>query len=121
MNSASGNGFVPPDHRVVRPRADAVVVEILGEHDLASRDTIQRLFLELVADNELVVVDVSEAAFVDSTFINALVKARKFAEEKGSQLRVQLGTAPIVRKVFELSDLLDYLECANDREEALGS
>ena len=113
------DGYVPAAHRVVHPRTGAVVVEVLGEHDLATRDSIQDLFFKLVEHNDLLVVDVSEATFIDSSFLNALVKTHRHADQLGNRMRVQIGTAPIVHKVLEISDLTDYLDCVSDRDEAL--
>jgi anti-anti-sigma factor len=117
--AVNGNGFMPPSHRVVHPRPGSVVVEILGDNDLASHDTIQDLFLKMVEANRLVVVDVSEATFIDSSFLRALVAANKRADEVGSHLRLQVGTALIVRTALEISGLMEYLDCSHDRQEAL--
>lgn len=113
------NHSVGPSHRIVHPRARVVVVEIVGEHDLASRASINDLFSKLIRQNDLLVVDVSEAEFVDSSFLHALVNAHKHAKNLKKRMRVQLGTAPIVHKAFEISGLTEYLECFSDREEAL--
>jgi anti-sigma B factor antagonist len=110
---------VPPTHRIVRGGPDQVVVEIIGEHDLASRDTIRDLFLELVETNHLLVVDVSEATFIDSSFLGVLLNANKRAEELGSSFRLQVGTAPIVHRVLEISGTIERIACAHDRAEAL--
>jgi len=106
-------------HRLVRPSPGTVVVEIIGEHDLATHDTIHDLFLKLVESNRLLVVDVTEATFIDSSFLRALVDASKHAEAVGSRLRLQVGTAQIVQTVLEVSGLVDYLDCVDNREEAL--
>jgi len=111
----------PPEHRVHQPRDGAVVVELLGEHDLATRDKTDTLLTELVDDNDLVVVDVSEASYIDSSILATMVRAHRRAEERGVNLRVQLGSAAIVRKLFEVSDLTSYLEVVRDREQALRS
>jgi len=116
----SDNGCIgAPEHRVCRPRDGAVVVELLGEHDLATRDKTDALLSELVDNNDLVVVDVSEASFIDSSILQSMVRAHRRAQERGSRLRVQLGSAAIVQKLFEISDLTNYLDVAHGREEAL--
>jgi anti-anti-sigma factor len=114
-----GNVYVPGCHVIVHVGGGTVVVEIIGEHDLASHDPIRDLFLSLLESNSLLVVDVSKATFVDSSFLRALVIAHKHAEQVGSRLRLQLGTAPGVRRVLEISELTDYLDCVHDRDEAL--
>ena len=76
------------DLEVLRPRPGVAVVECKGEHDLTSRDEIGRLFSALVAGNKLVVVDVSEATFIDSSFIHNLLKANRLAVEQGARFRL---------------------------------
>ena len=66
-------------------------------------------------------VDVSEATFIDSSFLRALVIANKHAVELGSHLRLRVGTATIVRQVLEISGLSEYLDCTHDLDEACGS
>jgi anti-anti-sigma factor len=107
-------------HRLVHPRPGVVVVEMIGEHDLATIRTVDKLFLQLVEQNELLVIDLSYATFIDSTFISAMVKARKHADGLGSRLRVQLGANPIPTRALEITDLIVYLDCVQDRHEALG-
>jgi anti-anti-sigma factor len=109
------------DIQVLHPRPGAVVVEVLGEHDLATKTETWELLSSLVDANELVVVDVTEAQFIDSSFINNLINADSAARARGSQFTLQLGTARIVRSAFEHSGILMVLDHASTREEALDS
>jgi anti-anti-sigma regulatory factor len=68
-----------PDIGVLRPRPGVVVVECKGEHDLSTSDALEQLFTALVSENDLVVVDVSQAEFVDSSFVHNLVKADRLS------------------------------------------
>jgi anti-anti-sigma factor len=123
LNAVSANDpsdeLVRPDHRILHPRPGRAIVEIVGEHDLASRDTIQQLFLELVATNELVVIDISEATFIDSSFISAVIQAHKYAQERRTRLRLQLGTNQTILKVIELTRLAEHIDCVHSRDDAL--
>jgi anti-anti-sigma factor len=107
------------DITVVRPRPGAVVVECKGEHDLTTQNEVGELLASLVAENGLVVVDVSEAEFVDSSFLHNLVTAHRASRERGSRVLLQFGTALIVRRAFEISGILELLEHVATREEAL--
>ncbi len=107
------------DVQVERPRAGAAVVVFTGEHDLSTSEPVEALLGSLIEENELVVADFSEAEFVDSSTIFALVKSHRAAGEQGRTFRLQLGTAPIVEKAFELSGMLQVLDCSPTREEAL--
>ncbi len=109
------------DIEVFYARAGAVVVECTGEHDMTSREETDRLLGLLVSQNELVVVDVSGARFIDSSFVNNVLKADRLAREVDRRLRLQIGDTPIVRRVLEISGVLDRLDCVASREEALRS
>jgi len=107
------------DIRVERPSPDAAVVEFTGEHDLAEADRIQSLFEALIEQNAVVVADFSEARFVDSSVLRTLVRAHLAAQSRGSSFRLQLGTATVVERAFELSGILGHLSCWESRAEAL--
>jgi anti-sigma B factor antagonist len=104
---------------VERPTRGTAVVTFTGEHDLATRDDLSALLDSLVEENDLVVTDFSQAQFVDSTTMFVLVNADAAARARGRKLRLQLGTAAIVRAAFELSGLTKRLDCVHSREEAL--
>lgn len=107
------------DVLVERPAPSKAVVTFSGEHDLAARDAVERLLHSLVEENDLVVADFSEATFIDSTMMHVLVTADTAARQRGARFRLQLGTAAIVERAFELSGLLQRLDSAHTREEAL--
>jgi anti-anti-sigma factor len=107
------------DVNVVRPRAGSAVVELRGEHDLATAHELHELLSSLIVDNELVVVDVTAAEFVDSAVLFCLVRASRQSEERGSRFCLQVGTTPIVRAALEITGLLDVLDWASSRDELL--
>ena len=107
------------DLTVEQPRDGAAVVVFSGEHDLATANAVESMLDSLVQENQLVVADFSEAEFIDSSTLNALVRTARIAEERGTGFRLQLGTAAIVERAFQLSGVLDVLDCAPTREEAL--
>jgi anti-sigma B factor antagonist len=107
------------DVNVLNPTSGAVVVELVGEHDITTKTDLQELLEVLVIDNQLVVIDVSEATFIDSSVIHVLVGALKRSHECGTHLRLQMGTALIVKRCLELSGILDVFDVVHDRREAL--
>ena len=107
------------DVNVSKMGRGAAVVELCREHDLSTKDKLSALLASLVEQHELVVIDVSEADFIDSSVLNNLAQADKLAKQHGSHVRLQLGTAKIVRTALEISGLLAVLDCASDRQEAL--
>ena len=103
---------------VKHPRAGATVVELLEEHNLSAKE-LRMLFQQLVATNDLVVVDVSEAEFIDSSVIATLFESARTATQWGTTIRLQMGTATIVRRALEVSGILEEIDVASSREEAL--
>ena len=108
------------DIEVEQPESGQAVVVFKGEHDLAQIDALGDRLSALVAANELVVADFSDAEFVDSSIINLLLETKREAEARKSRFRLQMGTEAVVHRVFEIAGVLSVLECAPSREEALG-
>jgi anti-sigma B factor antagonist len=113
-----GSGAMPGT-QVLRPRPGAAVVECTGEQDISNAPALDALLKDLAGENDLVVVDISEAEFIDSSIIHCLVKAHRRSRDKRTQFRLQYGTALIVEKALELSGVLELLDVAESREEAL--
>jgi anti-anti-sigma factor len=107
------------DVQVASPQAGVAVVSVADELDLATSTEFSELLHALVRMNELVVVDFSEALFIDSSTLNVLLSGHKLALERGKRLRLQLGDGCPVKRTFEISGLLDELSWASSREEAL--
>jgi anti-sigma B factor antagonist len=107
------------DVQVASPQPGVAVVSVADELDLATRTEFSALLHALVRQNELVVVDFSEALFIDSSTLNVLLSAHKLALEREAHLRLQLGDECAVKRTFEISGLLEVLSWASSREEAL--
>jgi anti-anti-sigma factor len=99
--------------------AGQVVVELRGEYDLETSEELRACFDALVSQNSLVVIDLSNVEFIDSSVLNNLARAHRNAREQTTLLRIQVGDAPIVRKVLEIGGLLSHLDCVEEREQAL--
>ncbi len=107
------------DIEVIYPSPGTAIVECTGEHDMTTREEVDRLLGLLISENGLVVIDVSEARFIDSSFVNNILKADRLARQQEKVLRLQVGTAQIVRRVLEISGILEKLDCVTSRDEAL--
>jgi anti-anti-sigma factor len=98
---------------------DIAIVTLHGEHDLATQHELRAVFHSLLRSGELVVVDLSQAEFIDSSVLNNLLRATNEARERGLSVTLQLATAPNVRRILEVTGLLDRLPCVSTREEAI--
>ena len=110
---------IPEDVRVERPADGTSVVVFSGEHDLATKREVSELLDSLVRWDTLIVADFSSAVFVDTSILRVLLDTSKQARELGKVLRLQLGTAAIVRRAFEIVGVFEVIEHVATREEAL--
>ena len=106
---------------ITYPRPGACIVALHGEHDRLTSEQTESLFDELLAENDLLVVDIGAATFIDSSFLRNLLVADRRAKEQQKVFRLQMGTAPIVRRALETSGVLQRLNVAESREEALAT
>jgi anti-anti-sigma factor len=113
---------VPPtldDVTVEQPAPGTAVAVFSGEHDLATQLEVKELLTSLIDANELVVADLSTAKFVDCSILRVLTNVNNDAQASGRTFRLQLGTADIVRRAFEIFDLFAILDIVPTREAAL--
>ena len=85
----------PRLQRVAGPRGDVVVLELAGELDLAVSSRLSALVEEAVAERpRLVVADLAEVAFMDSTVLRGLLHANREVSEGGGRLIVAAPSRP---------------------------
>jgi anti-anti-sigma factor len=96
-----------------------VVVSFTDEHDLATSTRVGELLDGLVRKNDLVVADLSDALFVDSSTLRVLIRAHKLAVDRDSRFRLLLGDGCAVKRSFEISGILNEITWVSTREEAL--
>jgi anti-sigma B factor antagonist len=121
-NSASEKAGPAPDALEVSvPRAGVAAMSLKGEHDLSTAAELRSLLGTLVAENRTVLVDVSEAEFIDSTVLQTLILADDQARAAGQRLVLVAGTKPIVSTALRVSGVIDCLECATSVEEAISA
>jgi anti-sigma B factor antagonist len=107
------------DVLVERPAPDTAVVVFSGEHDMATKDEVRDLLNSLVRWEKLIVADFSSASFVDSSMLGVLLATSEQARELGKTFRLQLGTAAIVQRAFEICGVFAVIERVVTREAAL--
>jgi anti-sigma B factor antagonist len=103
----------------VRTEDRAIVFAVAGELDLATSPTlVQELDRARDADVDLVIVDLRDLRFMDSTGLHALVRAHKEAHDAGRRFAVIQGGAQIER-LLDLTGVGDLLNVAQSPEELL--
>lgn len=98
---------------------DVAIVKLYGEHDMGDSEELRRVLHRVLGARDLVIVDLSEAEFIDSSILNSLVAANRTAERAGLKMTLQLGPNGTVGRVLEVSGLDGLLARAGSREEAI--
>jgi anti-sigma B factor antagonist len=107
--------------RVDGPGDGVVVLELSGELDLAVGPRFRELVQGAVADTPtLVVVDLEEVGFMDSTMLRELLRAHREVSEIGGRF-VVAGPQPTVRRLLELTGTAEVFALAASRDDALAS
>jgi anti-sigma B factor antagonist len=99
-------------------REGAVVVSLAGELDLYNAEQVRSGLLDAVTDGpELLVVDLAEVTFIDSTALGVLIEARSRMAERGSFRLAAPGLE--TRRALEVSGLERHFVVHDTVAEAL--
>lgn len=108
------------DFRVnVRMEGRAAIVAVTGELDLASSPKLeQRLDEVWASDAELLVIDLRELEFMDSTGLSIIVGAQQRLGDSGRKLSVVKGP-PQVQRLLDLTGVSERLQLVDTPEQVL--
>lgn len=109
--------------RVDTERIDdrTAVIAVAGEVDLYTAPELKRELVEVIDQGvRKVVVDLSEATFIDSTTLGVLLSGVKRLRPVGGELAV-VCTDRNIRKIFEITLLDRVFSIHESRVEALGA
>jgi anti-sigma B factor antagonist len=110
---------VQSNFRVEVHEGEAVVVDVVGELDLASSPILeQELDSSAVSGAPLVIVDLRKLEFMDSTGLSVLVRAHQRAVESGKQFAIVKGPQQ-VQRLLTLTGVAERLTLADSPEELL--
>ena len=110
-------------HRIELDRGDdgVVIVVVGGEHDLYTASALREQIADAFGGGTAVVIDLSDATFLDSSILRALLLARNQAAEQASGFAVALDSskAPAVQRILEVTGLLDVFPVLPGRAPAV--
>lgn len=104
--------------RLESQEGDIVCLVVVGEFDLANAASIEQEAEGVIRAGNHLIVDLSEATFVDSSVIAALFSVAKHAMARRRIAVLQLGTAAIVERALEVSCIERVLPRADTRSNA---
>ena len=103
----------------VRHQGRAVVLELRGEIDMKCSSNVKDKFKEIFRDKPpVLVVDMTDVEFMDSSGLATLVGALKWCRLNGSELKLA-GLAQSVRSIFEICRLETIFQIYDSQAEAL--
>ena len=99
----------------------AGLVSVTGEHDLYTSSDLHDEIRRAVAECPAVVVDLTGTTFIDSSVVGVLLDARNGAKAKEVGFAVCLGegSADSVRRIFDITGLIDSLPVVTGRDAAI--
>jgi anti-anti-sigma factor len=99
----------------VERRGPAAIMRLSGELDITAADLLVTRIKELADDSpDLVVIDLREVSFMDSTGLRSLLLARARGSEEEWSLKLIRGPEP-VHRVLELTrmdEVFDFAEAS---------
>lgn len=119
MTDAGGTGREVAVKGVER-RDGAVVVSLASELDLYNAEDVRAALLECCAeDPSVLVVDLAEVTFIDSTALGVLIEARSRLAERDAFRLAAPGLE--TRRALEVSGLDHHFSVFDTVDDALGS
>jgi anti-sigma B factor antagonist len=104
----------------VQSQGQSTVIAVSGELDLASSPALQEELERVSAsDARMLIIDLRELDFMDSTGLSVLVRAHQRAEEEGRELAMVRGPQQ-VQRLLSLTGVADRLTLVDTPEELLG-
>ena len=100
-------------------RDGGVIVAASGEVDLSTTPALREQLRSPVAQAPVVVLDLREVTFMDSSGLGAIVGQHKRAREHGFRFAVAVGGATGVERILVLSQLIGVLEVVQTPDEVL--
>lgn len=96
-----------------------VVLAVTGELDVATAPRLRREAVRLVSGGDVnLILDLGGVDFLDSTGLGVIIGILKRVRSHGGELAV-VGLEPKVRKVFEVTRVLEILPTFDTVEDAL--
>jgi anti-sigma B factor antagonist len=104
----------------VRREPDRVVIVLGGELDMASAPLLQKAIegAEL-SENGIVVLDLQDLQFIDSTGLRVILATRKLCGERGQELAVTHSSEQVER-LLSVTGVAEHLRTISSPEEPGG-
>jgi anti-sigma B factor antagonist len=109
----------PPFELRSSHRAEVLVVEASGEIDMETAPRLADAIDATAKATRLVVVDLTNVTFLDSSALNVLVHCQRSLADRGVGFRVVSPGDRVVHRVFEITHLTESLGVVESIDDAL--
>ena len=92
---------------------DRATVAVRGELDMSGIDRVNRAFAEAEEGTKLLVLDLSQLDFIDSTGLEVILRAARRAHDNGGRLVVSRPSR-YVRRLLEMTAIDQSLDVVDD-------
>lgn len=104
---------------VVTETDGIIAISLEGDFDLANAPTLGERVSQGLDTGTGLIIDLSDATFIDSTVIQVLVQAARAGAERGKPVVLQLGTAAEVERTIKIVGIERVLPRAHERQHAV--
>lgn len=105
--------------RLVDETEHVVAVCLEGDLDRTNVAALDAAIERALQPGNDLIVDMSEATFIDSSVLQSVVRAAQSAGRTQQAIVLQLGTAALVERILEIVQIEEVLPRVHDRQEAL--
>ena len=103
----------------IRKNGDVYIIDVTGEMDLYNSYKLKELVMKMLEKNvKNFVINLEQVDYIDSSGIGALIYICSTIKKMNLNLAIA-NSHGSVKKVIELTKLMDYFPIANSIEEAL--
>lgn len=92
-----------------------ILVALTGDVDLATASVVEDELRRAEQSENLVVLDLSDVSFMDSTGLRTVISADRRLRERGATLEL-VRVPPHVGRLFELGGVIGHLRIADRRD-----
>jgi anti-anti-sigma factor len=102
------------------PEVDGIAaLRLRGDIDLINARLVLEQAQDALGTHSHIVLDLSDATFVDSSAIHALLRVSAAADREGCITVLQLGSATTVERAIEIAGIARVIPRVKSREEAI--
>jgi anti-sigma B factor antagonist len=94
------------------------VVALEGDHDVSTADQLETSVMDIFATGTCVIVDLSDATFIDSSILSALARCQQRADHD-EEFIVVAPPGTTAARLFELAGASDLLATFPTRDAAI--